>query len=102
MESEDPVYVPIKEIAQKYLIRYHEHMEKSINQFIGNEPELIIEAVPQAEKTTKKKANESVEALARLREGSGQSSASGEEKEYSSLELAKKVAAAPKPKHKEN
>ena len=102
MESEDPVYIPIKEIAQQYLIRYHEHMEKSVNQFIGNEPELIIEAAPPPEKSAKKKANESVEALARLREGSGQSAASDGEKEYSSLELAKKVANAPKPKHKEN
>ncbi len=101
IDSEDPVYIPIKEIAQQYLIRYHEHMEKSVNQFIGGEPELIIEAEPQAEKTPRKKANESVEALARLREGNGQSNAQGDEKEYSSLELAKKVASAPKPKHKE-
>ncbi len=102
LESEDPVYVPIKEIAQKYLVRYHEYMEKSVNQFIGNEPELIIEAEPQSEKMPKKQVNESVEALARLRDGSGQPAESGDEKEYSSLELAKKVAAAPKPKHKEN
>lgn len=102
LESEDPVYVPIKEIAQKYLVRYHEYMEKSVNQFIGNEPELIIEAEPQSGKMPKKQVNESVEALARLRDGSGQPAESGDEKEYSSLELAKKVAAAPKPKHKEN
>ena len=102
VESEDPVYVPIKEIAQKYLVRYHEYMEKSVNQFIGGEPELVIEAVPQSDKTPKKKANESVEALARLREGGGQPASAEGEKEYSSLELAKKVAAAPKPKHKES
>ena len=101
MESEDPVYIPIKEIAQQYLVRYHEYMEKSVNQFIGNEPELIIEAPPQTEKSSKAKVNESVEALARLRENGG-ASAQGDEKEYSSLELAKKVAQAPKPKHKEN
>lgn len=76
-------------------------MENSVNRFIGGEPELIIEAEPSV-KTPKKKANESVEALARLREGGGQAAAAEGEKEYSSLELAKKVAAAPKPKHKEN
>ncbi len=101
LESEDPVYIPVKEIAQNYLVRYHEHMEKSVNQFIGGESELIIEAAPQTEKTPKKKANESVEALARLRDGGGKTSANDGEKEYSSLELAKKVAQAPKPKHKE-
>ena len=98
-ESEEPAYIPIKEIAEKYLIRYHEHMEKSVNQYIGVEPELVIEAEP---KQGKAKANESVEALARLRESGGGSVAAEGDKEYSSLELAKKVAAAPKPKHKEN
>ncbi|MBO5377302.1 MAG: hypothetical protein J6A41_02835 [Ruminiclostridium sp.] len=100
-ESEDPIYVPIKEIAEKYLIRYHEHMEKSVNQYIGAEPELIIEAQPEPKKG-KAKANESVEALARLRDGSGAAAPAEGEKEYSSLELAKKVANAPKPKHKES
>ncbi len=102
LESEDPAYIPIKEIAQNYLVRYHEHMEKSVNQFIGNEPELIIEAEPQTQKSPKKQVNESVEALARLRDSGGQTSSAEGEKEYSSLELAKKVASAPKPKHKES
>lgn len=103
MESEDPIYVPIKDIAEKYLIRYHEYMENSVNQYIGIQPELVIEAEPQ-KKTPKSKANESVEALARLRDGGSASASSGGdgEKEYSSLELAKKVASAPKPKHKES
>lgn len=73
-ESDDPVYLPIKELAQKYLVRYHEYMENSVNSFIG------VEEVESVEVDVYDGADEE------------------KAQEYSSLALKKRMAeAAPPP-----
>ncbi len=39
-DSEDPVYVPIKEIAERYIRRYSDHIEQSVNRFLDDEKDL--------------------------------------------------------------
>lgn len=93
-ESNEPAYIPIKELAQKYLVRYHEHMENSVNKFIGADfdAEDIAEAM---EAQSAKGVQDSVDALARLRDGAPAPAAN--EGEYSSMALKKKLSEAPPP-----
>ncbi len=98
VESEDPVYIPIKELAQKYLVRYREYMEHSVNKFIGgdyyDESDLIAEA-----NTSQSGVQSSVDALARLRDADSVDVESISNGEYSSMALKKSLAAAAPPKN---
>lgn len=93
VESEDPAYAPIKELAQKYLVRYHEYMEQSVNRYIGSEFE--DELVADAMEASSGGVQDTVEALSRLRDGG--SAPLEEDGEYSSMTLKKKLSEAPPP-----
>ncbi|MBQ7834429.1 MAG: hypothetical protein IJ385_01460 [Ruminiclostridium sp.] len=99
VESEDPVYRPIKELAQKYIVRYHEHMEKSVNKFLGGdaeEEEIIVDVDSSGDGV-----QDSVNALARLRDGNAGNVPIPEKNEgFSSMALKKQIseAGAPPPK----
>lgn len=99
--SDDPLYIPIKDLAQKYLVRYHEYMERSVGKLIGfdDEDEEVLEAdevFPQNE------IQDSVNALARLRSTDSAEvpavPAAVSNGEMSSLALKKSLENAPPPK----
>lgn len=92
VESEDPAYAPIKELAQKYLVRYHEYMEQSVNSFIGTD--FADELVADAMEASNDGVQNTVDALARLRDGG---TVTMEDGEYSSMALKKKLSEAPPP-----
>ncbi len=98
VESDDPAYIPIKDLAQKYLVRYHEYMEHSVNKFIGDDfdGEGIAETI-EIHASSSGGVQESVDALARLRDGGSAPSAEAPEGEYSSMALKKKLSEAPPP-----
>ncbi len=98
VESEESVYAPIKELAQKYLVRYHEYMEQSVNRFIGSD--FADELVADAMEASADGVQGTVDALARLRDGG---SVTMEDGEYSSIALKKKLSeAGPPPANPDN
>lgn len=99
VKSEDPIYIPIKELAQKYLVRYHEYMETSVNKFIGAdeyEDEQVTTAMERAVSGINSSVQSSVDALTRLHDDSLTSSGA-DNSEYSSMALKKKMSEAPPP-----
>ncbi|MBQ8613817.1 MAG: hypothetical protein IJ416_06325 [Ruminiclostridium sp.] len=97
VESEDPAYIPIKDLAQKYLVRYHEHMENSVNKFIDVDYDLDIADGELAVPAGGDGVQESLDALARLRDGGAGEVEEKEPGEYSSMALKKKLSEAPPP-----
>ncbi|MBO5266264.1 MAG: hypothetical protein J6B08_03090 [Ruminiclostridium sp.] len=97
--SEDPIYIPIKELAQKYLVRYHEYVETSVNKFIGAdeyEDEEFVSAMERAASGVGSGVQSSVDALVRLRDGTPVTVETSDG-EYSSMALKKKLSEAPPP-----
>ncbi len=94
VQSEEQYYAPIKELAQKYLVRYHEYMEQSVNRFIGGDGNSDVSTIELHAQDS------AVEAIARLRNSdTGEASGNGE---FSSMALKRKMAEAKPPKNPEN
>jgi len=97
VNSEDAVYIPIKEIAQKYLVRYHEYMEHSVNSFIGDDSDVSFDfdSIPDIP-SSGNSVQDSVDALARLKEVDSVEVPAKKEG-FSSMALKQKIAEAPAP-----
>ncbi len=99
VQSEDAIYIPIKELAQKYLVRYHEYMEHSVNKFIGGDSgdDDSIEHIEFH--ASGNSLQDSVDAIARLRDVD--SVEVSERSNYSSMALKEQMRKAPPPKNPE-
>lgn len=96
--SDDAVYIPIREIAQKYLVHYHEYMEHSVNSFIGSDTEPVLDFDDTADYTpsVNDSVQSSVDALTRLRDVDPVE-APPKPEGFSSMALKQKIAEAPAP-----
>lgn len=47
--SEDPVYIPLKELARQYTQRYAEHMEENVKSFLDDDISPALAAPPRSE-----------------------------------------------------